>query len=251
MIAPMKYTVKQLADLAGVTKRTLHYYDEIGLLKPSTQGCNRYRYYDEDALLRLQQILFYRELGLRLEDIKAVLDQPDFDLARALREHRRALLQRSERLQRLIRTVDETLDILEGRKILNEKTLFGGFSEEEQAVYAEEARRKYGPELVDESMRRWKSYSQEQKQQILAEGNAIYSGIAAAMDQGADSPEVQELIARWHQHLRHFYEPTPAMLRGLGQMYAESLDFRARFETLHPDLPDFLNAAIQIYCERL
>jgi DNA-binding transcriptional MerR regulator len=87
----MEYTVKQLADLAGISRRTLHYYDEIGLLKPSMQGQNKYRYYTDQAVLRLQQILFYREMGLRLSDIRDVLDQPDFDVLQSLQSHKQAL----------------------------------------------------------------------------------------------------------------------------------------------------------------
>ncbi|NUQ55782.1 MAG: MerR family transcriptional regulator, partial [Dehalococcoidia bacterium] len=103
------YTVKQLADLAGITVRTLHHYDAIGLLRPSDVGANGYRYYDEAAVFRLQQILLYRELGLELAQIKDVLDSPDFDLAAALRSHRAALEAKLNRMSELIRTVDRTL----------------------------------------------------------------------------------------------------------------------------------------------
>src|SRR3972149_11063698 len=102
------YSVKALADLAGVSRRTLHYYDEIGLLKPTTVQANGYRAYDEDALLRLQQILFYRELDFELEQIKALLNEPDFDLVSALCEHRSALEQRQQRLKTLTETIDST-----------------------------------------------------------------------------------------------------------------------------------------------
>jgi DNA-binding transcriptional MerR regulator len=104
------YTVKQLASLAGVSVRTLHYYDEIGLLKPSSVGGNGYRHYGEEAVLKLQQILFYREMELSLDEIKAVTGRPDFDVLSALRSHRQALQGRVERLERLIQTVDHTID---------------------------------------------------------------------------------------------------------------------------------------------
>ncbi|HEX7975780.1 MAG TPA: MerR family transcriptional regulator [Anaerolineales bacterium] len=98
----MGYTVKQLSGLAGVSARTLHYYDEIGLLHPEQVGQNGYRYYGEGSLLRLQQILFYKELDLSLQEIREILDQPDFDLVRALESHRTALQRRQRRLDRLI-----------------------------------------------------------------------------------------------------------------------------------------------------
>src|SRR5512143_599531 len=108
------FTVKQLSKLAGVTPRTLHHYDAIGLLKPTRLGANGYRYYGEESLLKLQQILFYRELGLSLEEIKRIVGRRDFDVLQALYSHRQALQKQSERLKRLIRTVDHTIHYLKG-----------------------------------------------------------------------------------------------------------------------------------------
>ena len=123
----MAYTIKQLADLAGVSIRTLHYYDEIGLLKPTSYGENGYRYYDEQAVLRLQQILFFRELDFSLDDVKDILDQPEFDVLHALREHRQALEQKVTRLNRLINTVDNTISHLKGELEMSQKSFFEGF----------------------------------------------------------------------------------------------------------------------------
>ena len=166
----MVYTVKKLAKLAGVSVRTLHYYDEIGLLKPSSVGGNGYRHYEEEALLKLQQILFYRELELSLDEIKTVMGRPDFDVLTALRSHRKALQGRVERLIRLIQTVDHTIDHLKGKESMNAKGLFEGFSEDEQEKYAQEAEQMYDPETVRASNRKWKAYSPAQKEHILAEG---------------------------------------------------------------------------------
>jgi DNA-binding transcriptional MerR regulator len=247
----MHYTVKQLADLAGVSRRTLHHYDQIGLLKPSHQGANRYRIYDDEAALRLQQILFYRELGLSLAEIQEILGQPDFDVLRALQDHKGELQKRVERLNRLITTVDKTILYVKGELKMSKNEIFGGFSEAQQEEYAQQARERWDPEMVDQSMRLWKSYSPEKKQQVLDEGNAIYTDILALMEQGEapDGSDVQACLVRWHQHMRYFYEPSWGTLRGLGQMYASSPDFRANFEKMHPDLPDYLNEAIQIYTE--
>lgn len=245
----MVYTVKQLADLAGVSPRTLHYYDEIELLKPASHGENRYRYYDEKAMLRLQQILFYREMGLSLKEIKAVLEQPDFNVMSALQAHRATLQKRVERLERLISTVDKTINHLTGGTKMKSEEIFAGFSEEQQEEYAEQARQRWDPKVVDASMKRWKNYSKEKQQQILQEGRDIYQGIFDRMDQGNDSKEVQELVGQWHQNMRYFYEPTIEVLSGLGQMYVDSPDFRATFEKFSPEFPEFLNQAIQLYCE--
>ncbi len=245
----MKYTVKQLADLAGISRRTLHHYDAIGLLRPTTQGRNRYRYYDDQAVLRLQQILFYRELGLSLEEIKAILSQPDFDVLRALEAHRVELKKRAARLERLIETVDKTILHLNGGIPMSKKEIFEGFSEEQVQAYAEEARRRWDPALVDHSMKLWKSYSEEQKKAILAEGSANYQYIFDHMDRGFDSPEVQAGVTRWHQHMRYFYEPSIEILSGLGYGYRDDPDFRATFEKFSPEFPEFLCQAIQFYCK--
>jgi DNA-binding transcriptional MerR regulator len=245
------YTVKKLADLAGVSRRTLHHYDEIGLLKPTIQGSNHYRYYDEQAALRLQQILFYRELGLSLAEIQLILEQPGFDMLQALQAHKDELQKRVARLNRLIATVDKTILHVKGELKMSNQEIFGGFSEEQQEEYAEQARERWDPKLVDQSMKLWKSYSLEKKQQVLDEGKAVYVDILGLMEKGQEpgSPEVQACLVRWHQHMRYFYEPSWATLRGLGQMYAQDPQFRANYEKMHPDLPDFLNAAIQIYTE--
>lgn len=247
----MAYTVSQLGDLAGVSVRTLHYYDEINLLEPSWTADNDYRYYDDTAVLRLQQILFYRELGLSLEDIRRLLDAQDFDVLAALREHRTALQARIRRLTDLINTVDNTIQHLMGESEMDEKKLFAGFNAEEEKRYAAEAQQRWGAQEVDDSYRRWNSYSEQQKAEIQAEGSAIYRELAAAMPEGPQSAVVQALVARWHEHMRYFYEPSIERLRGLGQLYVEDPRFAANFRELDPGLPEFFNQAIQVYCDRL
>ena len=248
------YTVKQLSDLAGITVRALHYYDEIDLLKPSSVGDNGYRYYEDDDLFRLQQILLFRETGLGLLQIKAIVDDPAFDRVTALQSHRRVLQERIQRLETLIQTVDSTIMHLVGEVNMSKKQIFGALSEEKQKQYEQEIAAnpdKYDPEVVKESVKRWGSYSAQQKEKIGEEGNAIYHDLLGVMSSGPGSPEVQAIMKRWHQHLRYFYEPTPEILRGLGHMYNEHPDFIANFQKLHPDLPAFLEQAVTIYCDSL
>jgi DNA-binding transcriptional MerR regulator len=248
----MMYTVKQLADLAGVSVRTLHYYDEIALLKPAAVGENGYRYYQEADLLRLQQILFYREMDLGLTRIKEILDSPDFDMVSALQAHRQALQAKIERMQTLITTLDNTVLHLVGDITMSKKKkIFEGFSEEKQAQYQEEATRRYGAETVAQSVKLWNSYSEQQKRQIRDEGGAIYLDFVDAMPSGSRSEQTQAIVVRWHEHLRYFYEPSIEVLGGLGQTYRDDPDFRAFFTAIHPDLPDFLAEAIAIYADRL
>src|SRR5215213_5443648 len=195
------FTVKQLSKLAGVTPRTLHHYDAIGLLKPSRIGDNGYRYYGEESVLRLQQILFYRELGIPLEDIKKIMGRRDFDVLGALRSHKEALQKQATRLNRLIHTVDNTINHLKGNTTMSDKAYFEGFSEEEQEKYAVEAEQLYDAESVRESNRKWKTYSAGKKEAIMAEGQAVYTDLIVAMPKGAASKEVQTIVERWRKHM--------------------------------------------------
>ena len=246
----MVYTVKQLADLAGVSVRTLHNYDEIGLLPPERGSTNGYRYYGEADILRLQQILFYKELGLGLDEIGAVLQQPGFDVVRALEEHRGALAQRLGRLRRLMQTVDRTIAHLKGETHMDTKGLFEGFNEAEEARYTAEAEALWG-ESVRESSRKWKAYTPAKKAQIMAEGKAVYENLIDLLDSPPASAVVQAVIARWHQHLRYFFEPSVAVLRGLANGYNDNPDFRANFDKMEPRLAPFMRDAVEVYCDKL
>jgi DNA-binding transcriptional MerR regulator len=247
----MAYTVKQISELAGVSVRALHYYDEIGLLEPSWVGENGYRYYEDEALFRLQQILFFRELDLSLDEIKTILDEPEFDLVAALHAHRAGIEAKIHRLSGLINTIDSTILHLTGEVEMSKPTLFQGFSEEEEKRYAQEARETWGAKEVDASYKRWNRYTPEKQAAIKAEGGVIYQDLAALTDQDPASPAVQQVIGRWHQHMRYFYEPSVERLRGLGQLYVEHPDFARNFRELHPNLPEFMRSAIEHYCDNI
>lgn len=244
------YTIKQLADLANVSRRTLRYYDQIDLLKPTAVADNNYRYYDQTAVLRLQQIRFYQELEFSLDEIRQMLDKPDFDALQSLHTQKEALQQQVARLNQLIQTIDNTILHMEGKLEMDNKDLFAGFDEAKQKAYAEEAERRWDPKLVRDSNQRWNQLSKEQQNGIMQEGNQIYLDMIAQLGNSPESDDVQAIVARWHQHIRHFYEPNFATLRGLGQGYATDPAFRATFEAMHPDLPDFLQVAITVYCDK-
>ncbi len=241
------YTVKQLSTIAGVTIRTLHYYDEIGLLKPSAIGGNGYRYYDEEALLRLQQILFYRELEVPLEDIRKIVAHPDFDVLGALETHRAALQAELGRIRQLIRTIDRTSQHLKGKVKMSPTSLFEGFSEEEQAKLAEEAAAMWDAETVNASNQKWRAYSQAEKRRILEEGKAVHADLIAAKPHGAASKQVQAVVARWHAHLQHFWSPSDAQLLGLADLYNDDPRFRANYEKAAPGLAAFVRDAVKVY----
>jgi DNA-binding transcriptional MerR regulator len=241
------FTVKQLSKLAGVTPRTLHHYDEIGLLKPSRVGDNGYRYYGEESVLRLQQILFYRELDIPLDEIKKILGRQDFDVLGALQSHKDALKRQVTRLNRLINTVDNTINHLKGNTTMSDKAYFEGFSEEEQEKYAAEAEQLYDAETVRESNRKWKAYSAKKKESILAEGKAIYTAMIAAMPKGAASRDVQALVERWRKHMEYFWTPNVEQLLALANGYNDEPRFKANFDKMHPQLAEFMREAVKVY----
>jgi DNA-binding transcriptional MerR regulator len=239
--------VKQLSELAGITPRTLHHYDAIGLLKPSRLGVNGYRYYDENALIKLQQILFYRELELRLEDIKVIVSRQDFDVIGSLQSHKVALQDQVIRLKRLIQTVDKTLKYLKGEKPMNEKDLFFGFSEEDQEKYALEAEQINDVETVRASNRKWKNYSTAEKERIMAEGMAIYIDLIAVIPRGPVDPKVQALIARWHRNIECYWSPTDDQLIALANSYEDDPRIKANFDRVDPRLAKFMRDAVMVY----
>jgi DNA-binding transcriptional MerR regulator len=250
MTDKINLTVKQLASLAGVSNRTLHYYDEIGLLKPDAIAENGYRQYGKQALLRLQQILFYRELDFPLETIRDLVTRPEFDTVRALQAHRTSLQERSQKLENLINTIDKTIEHLEGKREMNQSEFFKGWSEEKQPEFEQEIRQKYGEHAMD-GVIDWNSYTKEQKTAIIAEGKANTQAMAALMDKPFNSPEVQAVVARWHQQLKYFFDPSIERMRGLGQMYTEDPRFMMGYEKVRKGLALFMKQAIDFYCDRL
>ena len=246
------YTVSQLARMAGVSVRTLHHYDQIGLLAPSARTEAGYRLYGEPELLRLQQILFFKELDLPLAEVRQILDDPRFDQVTALEHHRQMLHRRMERLARLLKTIDRTIDRLtEEDMTLTDKELYEGFATEQIERYKREAREMYDPALVEESERRVKKMSRDQWQAVGAEGEAVTTGLAALADREPGDPEVQALIARHHAWIENFYPCSAEIYRGLGQGYVEHPEFRAFYEKYRPGLADFMSAAMNHYASQV
>jgi DNA-binding transcriptional MerR regulator len=251
------YTVKQVAKLSGVSVRTLHHYDEVGLLKPASVGANGYRYYGRDELLRLQQILFHRELGLSLSEIRGVLDAPDFDRVAALEAHRAKLEAESNRFRRLIRTIDETLAALRGAATMSEKAMYRGFDPEKQAKYEAWVIDRYGPEVqesIDAVKEAQKGWTQADFDREQAEILAIHTALVEAMRSGlpADSTAVHALMHRHHAWIaRSWTKPvTRLAYDNLATFYGEHPDFRAGYEGLAPGLTEYLQVAMRAFAEK-
>jgi MerR family transcriptional regulator, thiopeptide resistance regulator len=245
------YTVKQLAKRAGITPRTLHFYDEIGLLSPSAVGENGYRYYDEASMLRLQQILLYRKMDMPLEEIKRIMGRRDFDILEALEGHRQALQKKIDQLEAMQMTVDETILYLKGQTKMSVDEIFSGFSEEQQAEYEQEAMQTYDPEIVKASNAKWRAMSKAQQQSILEESKQVYVDIIAAMPKGPASPEVQACVERWRKNMDHFWTPKPEQLAYFGDLYNNDPRFKANFDKMAPGLAEFMREAINVYVDNL
>jgi DNA-binding transcriptional MerR regulator len=244
----MPYTVQQLASLAGVTTRSLHHYDEIGLLTPARKSSNGYRQYGEAELLKLQQIMFFRELEFPLKEIKSILDDPTFDMATALADHRKLIEIKKKRLSNLLKTIDTTLTKFNHKKHMDDKQLYAGFSNEEAVAYAKEAKERWGhTDAYKESQRRTKKFTKDDWAAVQAETDSILTEIVRNMDKGPSSPEVQAQIARHYAALRRFYEPNLEMYRGLAHMYVDDPRFAAFYEKYHADLPVFMRDAMLAY----
>lgn len=244
------YTVNQLAKMAGVSVRTLHHYDHIGLLRPSSRTAAGYRLYERQDLLRLQQILFFKEMDVPLDDIRRILDDPGFDQVRALRQHRTQLESQVTRLTRLLHTLDKTLSSLtEDDMTLTDEDLYAGFTPEQRERYDREVTEMYDPDIVKLSQERLRKLTRPQWEAVKAEGDAVTRALAALADAAPDSPEVQALIARHHAWIENFYPANAEIYRGLGLGYAQHPEFRAFYDKYRPDLADFMSAAMTVYAD--
>lgn len=250
------YTVAEVARLSGVSVRALHHYDAIGLLKPARVGANGYRLYGREELLRLQQILFHRELKFPLEAIKAMLAAPEFDRLAALRRQRTALAAEAARYRALLKTLDATLADLEGETRMSEEALFGGFSPEEQAGHEAWLTERYGEDAkakIAASKARTKGWSKADFAALTVEGEAIEQAMGRALTDGlpVDSAAVRALMARHHAWVARSWPspPTAEAFAGLGAMYLEHPQFTARYEAVAPGLAEYMAEAMRSYAE--
>ena len=244
----MTRTVHQVAELTGVSIRTLHYYDEIGLLNPSETTEAGYRLYKDVDLARLQQILFLRELDFELKEIKAILDRPDFDKTEALFKQKNLLTLKRNRLNKLIKLVDETL---KGESEMSFEEFDMSEIENAQKQYQAEAEERWGnTDAYKESAKKTKSYTKEDWAKIKTETDDIYKAFARNMDKSPASPEVQKLVADWQVLItKYFYKCSNEMLAGLGQMYIGDERFTKNIDKYGKGLAEFKARAIEEYCK--
>jgi DNA-binding transcriptional MerR regulator len=251
-------TVKQVAKVSGVSVRTLHHYDRIGLLKPASIGANRYRSYGREELLRLQQILLHRELDIPLSEIGAILDAPDFDQLKALRVQRDKLARQVERYADLIRTIDRTIADLSGDESVSNADLYKGISPEKQAEYTAWLIEKFGgdmPERIRVSQRKYDSLSDADKAALMDELREIEAAWANAMQNGipAESAALDPLLKRHRAWVAAMWDKPcpPGAYHGLADLHLGHPDFVSRYEAIAPGFSDYHAASMQAYAARL
>ncbi len=249
----MEYTVQGLGQLAGISARTLRYYDEIGILKPARMNSSGYRIYGQKEVDRLQQILFYRELGMSLDNIKEIITSPSFDEVEALREHQVKLLAKKEQLEQLISNVDKTIAHKEGRINMSDKEKFAGFKQklidDNEKKYGKEIREKYGDDWVNKSNEQVKNMTQDQYDGVTRLANEVNETLKAAMETGDPAGEVAQKAADLHRKWLCFYWDTYSKEAhaGLAQMYVDDPRFTAYYDKEQPGTAEFLRDAILIY----
>lgn len=246
----MNYTIKEIADLAGVTTRTLRYYDEIGLLNPAVIGDNGYRYYDQKSLMKLQQILFFRELDVPLNDIQLIVSRLDFNLLQALEDHRLSLQEKALRLEKLIETIDNTMETIKGGRSMIAEDYFAGFDETQ---YQAEARERWGKtSKYAESQKKWASNSKEKKEAIKTEGKRLTRRMVSENPAASpDDPDVQAAIGEYLAYINeYFYTCDVASLRGLADMWVQDPRFAENYNNVRPGGAEFVREAVHIFSDR-
>lgn len=234
----MEYTIKTLATLSGISARTLRYYDEIGLLKPTRASQNGYRIYGQAEVDLLQQILFYRALGMPLNEIQQILSDPAFDRPVALEQHLSALLQRKAQIDLLIENVQNTIRAQKGEQIMNDHEKFKGLKQEliahNEAEYGQEIRAAYGDQLIDESNAKLAAMSKESYQKAEALNLAIRNGLRAAMADGDPAGENAQKVCSLHREWLCLYWPdghySKEAHRGLASMYVADERFTRYYD---------------------
>lgn len=248
----MKRSIGETAKLLNISIRTLRYYDEIGLAHPAEISPAGYRFYDEAAISRLQQVLFFRELEFPLRDIADILSRPDYDTRQALSRRKELLLLERRRLDELIALADKTLG---GIVMKPEKKTAKNAAAELEAIkakYASEAAERWGKtDAYQESAKRQAARDASQEAAVAAEADEIFASFAAAMDQDPASSAAQALVQRWRDHLNaHYYPCSKEMLSCLGQMYVQDARFTENLDRYGDGNARFISDAIACYCSQ-
>ena len=249
----MEYTINKLAKLAGISTRTLRWYDECDLLKPHRISSNGYRVYGQFEVDRLQQILFYRELGVELQEIGRILAAKDFDGLSSLQGHHTALCAKREQLNNLITNVEKSIRAMKGDIIMSDHEKFEGFKQnlinENEQKYGDEIRAKYGDDAIDRSNAKFNNMTKEQYAQVESLSQQLNETLKAAFAQGDPSSELAQKACELHkQWLCYFWDDySKEAHMGIAQMYVDDARFSAYYDQIAPGCAVFLRDAVAVY----
>lgn len=237
--------VKEVADLVGISVRTLHHYDEIGLLTPDQTTESGYRLYSDENLETLQQILFFKELDFPLKKIKEIIHNPSFNRLEALQLQRKMLLEKKSRLEKMIKTIEKTIQHTKGEIQMSNQEKFAGFDFSHNP-YEQEARERWGDQAVDEANERAKNMTAFDQEKF----NEIYRNLASIRHLPPESKEAQEAIHEWYEFLNKFGNYSLEAFKGLGQMYVDDERFTENIDQFGEGLAKFMCNAMAIYADR-
>lgn len=251
----MEYTINELARMAGISTRTLRYYDQVGLLSPARLPTNGYRIYGPAEVDKLQQILFFRALGVSLDEIGRLLKSPDFDRETTLKSHLTALVKQREQLDRLIKNVSKTIDALKGGTSMDDQEKFEGLKQqwirENETAYGEEIRERFGDEAMEASSRKVQDMSREQWENARELSEQINAKLKLACEQGdAESALAREVCDLHKQWLCLFWKDGSYSVEkhlALAQMYVADDRFKAYYDAILPGAAEFLLKALTAY----
>ncbi|CAM3956372.1 MerR family transcriptional regulator [Saccharibacillus endophyticus] len=244
----MALKVKEVSQLAGISVRTLHHYDEIGLLRPDAVTEAGYRMYSDHDMERLQQILFFRELGFSLKEIRRILDSPAFDRLEALELQRRMLEEKMAHTRRMIANIDHSIQHAKGEVTMTNEQRFEGIDFTNNP-YEQEARERWGDAAIDESKRKLarRTDTPERQAELRQEWDTRMSVLAEARHEDPASPRAQEVIGEWYAFLDNFGTYSYEAFAGLGQMYVQDERFTKNIDKYGEGLAAFMCEAMGIY----
>jgi DNA-binding transcriptional MerR regulator len=249
------YSVKQLARLAGVSVRTLHIYDKLSLLKPSVRTASRYRRYGENELLRLQQILFYKVLDFPLKEIGPILDDPDFDLIKALEGHKELLTIKRDHLTTLLTTIDKTVNHLKNKTMSNYEELYEGMPKEQAEAHRKEAVEKWGEDVVVRSEKALLEMPRLDIEQLKTDRKDIAQKLASLVNEDPESEVVQQQIEKHYVNIRSFWgvsDPSDLKIetyKGLADLYVADERYTTVEGKTNPAFAAFMHKAMMSFAD--
>lgn len=244
----MGYKVKQVADLVGISVRTLHHYDQIGLLQPETTTESGYRLYTDEDIALLQQILFFKQLGFPLKQIQTIIHSSSYNQLEALHIQQKMLQEERNRIDEMIRTIGQTIKHMKGEIHMSNEEKFKGFNFNENP-YEKEARERWGDEAVDAANQKVGQLSDGEKNEFAKQWDALYQKLAAIRYEDPASQEAQQAIGEWYDLLNRIGDYSLDAFKGLGQMYVYDERFTKNIDQYGEGLAKFMSEAMAVYAD--